>query len=108
MNDFLNTQHVCFVSGIILKGLVTGAVPVSIRALPRLEVMLALYASQGVCDGLHCGGHSALIHSLVGSERYAIGLSISALVSAPAVLAGSQLDGLARDLLKEYCMFTEQ
>ena len=108
LNGSFNTQNSCFVAGIILKGLVTGAVPVSMRTLPRLEVLMALYASQGVCDGLHFGGHSALIHSLVGSERYAIGLSISALVSTPAVLAGSQLDGLARDLLKEYCMFTEQ
>ena len=73
------------------------------RVLPRLEVLLVLYASQGVCDGLHCGGHSALVHSLVGPERFAIGLSISVLVSAPAVLAGSQFDGLARDIIKEYC-----
>lgn len=88
----------------IIKGIATGLIPtVTIQALRRLEIMLFLNGAQGLCDGLNFGGYSALIQSLVGSERYALALSISIIVSTPSVFAGSPLAGLTRDLLKDYC-----
>ena len=87
----------------LLKGFFSGAVPVAIRALRRLEVMLGLYASHGLWDGLHYGAYTALIQSLVGSERFGLALSLSMVTSGPPVIAGPPFMGLARDLLKEYC-----
>ena len=86
----------------MLKGFFSGAVPVAIRALPRLEVMLGLYVSHGLWDGLHYGAYTALIQSLVGSERFGLALSLSMMTSGPSVIAGPPFMGLARDLLKEY------
>lgn len=87
----------------LIKGVATGLLPVAIQALRRLEIMMALYALQGLCDGLNYGGYSALIQSLVGSDRYALALSISSIVGSPSIFAGSPLAGLTRDLLKDYC-----
>ena len=67
----------------MLKGFFSGAVPVAIRVLRRLEVMLGLYGSHGLWDGLHYGAYTALIQSLVGSERFGLALSLSMMTSGP-------------------------
>ena len=94
--------------GIVLKGLFVGAVPVALGFARRLDVLLTLNSIYGLWDGLQYGMYSALILSLVGSERYSLGLSVAYGMSALPILVGSPLAGLALDVTHTYCKIALQ
>lgn len=101
----MNNCYIAFLVfvGIMMKGFFVGAVPVALGIAHRLEVILLLNGVYGFWDGLHYGVYSALILSLVGSERYSLGVAMSYSTSALPILFGPPLAGLVLDFTDDYC-----
>ena len=90
-------------AGIMMKGFFVGAVPVALCFAHRLGVALSLNGVYGFWDGLQYGVYSALILSLVGSERYSLALAMAYSTSALPILFGPPIAGLALDFTHDYC-----